>query len=182
MLLADPKLVSFFKHQVGLEDDVEWKKNACIGQSCKVAKLEGPNPFQYPSVFVDNFTLFEVERVARVLSWHAHKRLIKEGRMVDIFFELEESVERGSKELRVSQSVGYIGVLLLRTHWNVILVAFAVIVVVGDWTVEPLSLPFSSVLEGGGHVPRRVGDKAVFIAEGPNLFIVDIPSREAKVR
>lgn len=89
MLLADPILVCLLGDQVGLEDYVQGEEDTSVGQEGNIAELKGSDPLQNPGVFVDDFSLFEVEGVARVLRGHLHKGLVSESRVVDILLQFE---------------------------------------------------------------------------------------------
>ena len=138
--------------------------------------MESPDPFQNPGVFVDNLPLFEVEGLVGVLSGHFNEGLVGEGGMVDIFLEFEESVHGGAEKLGVSQPVSDVLVFLFWLDGDVVLVAFAVVVVAGDGPVESFLLPLDDVLEGDFLVPGGVGDEPVFVGEGPDLLFMDVPA------
>ena len=55
------------------------------------------------------------------------------------------------------------------------------IIVVGYRSVESFFLPFDDVFEGRTFVPDSVGDEAVFVREGPDLFFINISAGESKV-
>jgi hypothetical protein len=55
------------------------------------------------------------------------------------------------------------------------------VVVSGDWSVQTLLLPLDDVLEGNRFIPDGVGDKAILVGEGPNVFVVNISSRETQI-
>jgi hypothetical protein len=105
MFLTQPQLISLFHNEVGLEDHVQRHHDSEIGEQSDVAELEGSDPLQNPSIFVDDLTLLEVEVLVGVLAGHFDKRLVGEGRVIDVLLEFQQSVEGGSKELRVSKSI-----------------------------------------------------------------------------
>jgi hypothetical protein len=82
----------------------------------------------------------------------------------------------------VAQSISDILVFLLLLHRHIVLVAFSVVVVVGDRSMQSFLLPLDAVLEGDGSIPRSVSDEAVFVGKGENLLGVDVPPGEAQVR
>ena len=53
------------------------------------------------------------------------------------------------------------------------------IVVSSDRSVQTLLLPLNDVFEGSWFVPDSVCNKAVFVSEGPDMFVVYISSWEA---
>jgi hypothetical protein len=181
MLLTEPELVSLFDHQVGLEGHVKGNEDASVGQESNVAKLEGPDPLEDTSILVYDFALLEVEGVRGVLGRHFDEGLVSEGRMVDIFLELEEPVEGSAEELRVAKPVGHILVLFLLLDRHIILVSLAVVVVAGDGTMESFLFPLENVLEGKMSLPGSICDEAVFVFEGPDYLVVDVPAGETQV-
>lgn len=181
MLLADPIFVCLFCDQVGLENHVQGEEDSSVGQEGNIAELEGSDPLQDPGVLVDDLSLFEVEGVAGVLRGHLHKGLVSESRVVDILLQFEQSVDRSTEKLGMAQSVGHIGVLFLWLDGNVVFVAFAVVVVVGDGSVQSLLLPLHDVLEGQGCIPGSIRHEAILVRESPDLLVINVPAGEAQV-
>jgi len=181
VLLPNPQLVRLVDDEVGLEGHVEGEEDAEVGQQGDVAQLESPDPLQHPRVLVDDLALLEVEGLAGVLARHLDEGLVQEGRVVDILLQFKQPVQRSAEEFRVAQSVSHVLVLLLGFDGNVVLIALAVVVVAGDWTVESLLLPLQDVLEGRLLVPDGVGHEAVLVGEGPHVLAVNIAAREAQV-
>ena len=105
MLLANPQLISFINYQISFEGHVQRHYKSEISQKSNVSKLKSSDPFQNSSVFVDDFSLLEVKGLARVLTGHLHKRLVTEGRVIDIFLKFQQSIHGSSKEFRMSQSI-----------------------------------------------------------------------------
>ena len=81
----------------------------------------------------------------------------------------------------MSKSVRNIGIFFLRFHGYIVLVAFAVVVVMSDWSVESFLLPLDDVPEGRRSVPDSIGDEPVLVAESPDLLVVDVSSGETQV-
>jgi hypothetical protein len=181
MLLGEEDLISLVNDEVGLEGHVQRDEDTEIGKGSDVAQLEGADPFQNSSVFVDHLALLEVETVTGELSGHPHEGLIEIGRMIDILLQFEEAVDGSAEELGMAQTVRYVFVLLFGLDGNVVLVALAVVVVASDWAVQSLLLPFHDVFELGFFVPGSVGDEAILILEGPVDLFGHFPAREAEV-
>lgn len=144
--------------------------------------MESSDPFKNSSVFVDDFSLLEVKLITGVLSRHFDKRLVSKGGMVKIFFEFEQSFYRSSKELRMTQSVSYVSIFLLRFDGDVVLVAFAVVVMICDGSVEPFLFPFDDMLELALGVPGSISNESIFVLESPLRLVHDISARETEVR
>ena len=89
MLLTNVQLISLLHNQVGLEDHVQRKKNTTISQKSYVSNLKTPDPFKYSGIFVNDFTLLKIKLITGILSRHFDKRLVSEGRMIEILFEFE---------------------------------------------------------------------------------------------
>jgi len=53
------------------------------------------------------------------------------------------------------------------------------VVVSCDRSIQTLLLPLNYVFEWNSLIPDSVCDKAVLVGEGPNMFVVNISSREA---
>lgn len=102
--------------------------------------------------------------------------------MVEILFELQESLKRVAEKFRMTQSVRDIFVLLFRLDGHIVLVSFAVIVVSSDRPVESFFLPFDDMLELLLGVPGSVGDESILILEGPVSFVHDISARKTEIR
>lgn len=181
MLLREEQLIGLVKGEVSLEADVEWQEDSEVGKSSDISQLEGADPFQNSGVFVNNLSLLEVQAIAGELGGHLDEGLVEVGRMVDILLELEESVNWGSEELRMSQSIGDVLVLLLWLDGDIVLVSLAVVVVVGDWPVQSLLLPLHDVFELRLLVPRGIGDKPVLVLEGPLDFLGEISPWESEI-
>lgn len=181
MLLREEQLISLFKGKVGLEGDVERQEDSKVGESSDISQLECTDPLQNAGVFVNNLSLFEVQAVTRELGGHLNEGLVEVGRMVDILFELEESVNWSSEELGMSEAIGDVLVLLLWLDGDIVLVSLSVVVVVGDWPVQPLLLPLYDVFELRLLVPGGVGDKPVLVLEGPLGFFGQISPGESEV-
>ena len=181
MLLREEQLVSLVEGEICLEGDVEGQEDSEVGKSCDVSQLEGADPLQDAGVLVDHFSLLEVQAVAGELGRHLHERLIEVGRMVDVLLQLEEPVDWGSEELRVSQSIGDILVLLLWLDGDIVLVSLAVVVIMGDWPVQSFLLPLHDVFELRLLVPGRIGDKPILILEGPLGFFGQISPWESEI-
>ena len=180
-MLADVELVSFFNNEISFEGHVEGDENSEIGQSCQISNLEGSDPFQNPGVLVYNLSLLEIEGLIGILSRHFNEGLIGEGGMVYVFLQLEESVHGGTEKLGMAQPVSYVLVFLFGLDGDVVFVAFAVVVVAGDGSVESFFFPFDYVLEGDFLVPGGVGDEPVFVGEGPDLLFMNVPAGEAQI-
>ena len=101
--------------------------------------------------------------------------------MVDILLELEESIDWGSEELGVSKPIGNVLIFLLWLDGDIVLVSLSVVVVMGDWSVQPLLLPLHDVFELRLLVPGSVGDKPVLVLEGPLGFFGQISPGESEV-
>lgn len=54
------QFISSICDQVSLETQTEWHVQGDIGASSQTCQLHKSNPFQYSSVFVNDFTLFKV--------------------------------------------------------------------------------------------------------------------------
>lgn len=181
MLLREEQLVSLVEGEVGLEADVERQEDSEVCESSDVSQLEGADPLQNSGVFVNDLSLLEVQAVAGELGGHFDEGLVEVGGMVDILLELEEPVNWGSEELRMSQAIGDVLVLLLGLDGDIVLVSLAVVVVVGDWPVQSLLLPLHDVFELRLLVPRGIGDKPVLVLEGPLSFFGQISPWESEV-
>ena len=86
--------------------------------------------------------------------------------MVDIIFESEEPLNRSAQELGVAQPISHVLVSVFVLDFDIILVALAMVVVLGDRPVPPQVLPLSNVLEPEAVVEGGVRDEAVFVGEG----------------
>lgn len=122
--------------------------------------------------------MLEVKSLAGVLARHLDKRLVTEGRMIDIFLKFQQSIHGSSKEFRMSQSVRDILVFFLRFDRNIILVSLCMVVISGDWSIQTLLLPLDDVFKRNRLIPDCVGHEAILVGEGPNVFVVNISSRE----
>lgn len=167
MQLADIELISLVDYQVSLECHVQGYEDTEIGQGSNVTQLEGTDPLKHSSVLIDDFTLLEVERLTGVLSRHLDEGLIQIGGVVNVLFKLEETIDGGTEELRMSETISHILVLFLGLDSHIILVALAMVIVAGDGAVETLSLPLDDVFELRLLVPGGVGNEAVLVLEGP---------------
>lgn len=125
--------------------------------------------------------MLEIEGLVGILSGHFNEGLVGEGRMVDIFFQLEESVHGGAEELGMTQPVSNVLVFLFGLDGDVVFVAFAVVVVASDRSVESFLFPFDYVLEGNFLIPGGIGDEPVFVGEGPDLLSMNVPAGETQV-
>ena len=181
MLLANVQLVSFFDDQVSLEDHVQRKENTTIRQQSNIAKLKSSDPFENSSVFVYNFSLLEVELAAGTLRWHFNEGLISEYGMVKIFFESEKSLEGSSEKFRMAQSISNPLVFLFWFDGNIVFVAFSVIVVTSDGSVESFLFPLNDVLECVVGVEGSVGDESILVIESPDSLVHDISALETDV-
>lgn len=81
----------------------------------------------------------------------------------------------------MTQSISHILVLFLRLDGNIILVAFSMIVILGDRTMQSLLLPLYDVLEWYFRVPWCISNESIFVGKGPDLFIMNISSWEAYI-
>lgn len=138
--------------------------------------MDESDPFEDSGVFVEDFTLFEVELLAGLGAGLLDERLIQVSWVEDVVFELEESVNGAAEEFGMTQSVGDVLVLFFGFQLNVILVTFGV-EVFGDRSVKSFVLPLFNVLEIVFLVPWGVGDESVLIGEN-KLLIVDVLSFE----
>ncbi len=181
MQLPDVELVCLVDDQVGLEGHVERDEDAEVGKSSDVAKLEGPDPLQDSSVLIDHLALLEVQGLTGVLGRHFNEGLVEIGGVVDVLFKFEEAIDGGTEELRMTETVRDILVLLLGLDCHVVLVALAVVIVASNGAVEALSLPLDDVFELGLLVPGGVGDEAVLVLEGPTHFLGDFATGESEI-
>jgi len=99
--------------------------------------------------------------------------------VIDIFLKFKQSIHGSSKEFRMSQSICNILVFFLRFDRNIVLVSLCMVVVSCDRSVQTLLLPLNYVFERNWLIPDSVCNKAVLVSEGPNMFVVNISSREA---
>jgi hypothetical protein len=79
----------------------------------------------------------------------------------------------------MSQPVTDVFVFLFWFDGYIVFIAFAVVVVSGDWSVESFLFPFDDVFELLFRLPNCLSDKSVLICECPCYFVIDISPWEA---
>lgn len=181
MLLREEELISLVNNQIGLEGHVEGNEDSEVSKGSNIAQLEGTDPLQNSGVLVNDLALLKVEGGAWELGGHLHEWLVEICGVVDVLLQLEQAIDGGAKELRVSEPVCHVFVLLLGLDSDIVLIALTVVIVAGNGAVEALLLPLHDVFELGFFVPGSVSDEAVLVLEGPTDLLGHFPAGEAEI-
>lgn len=96
MVLLEQEFISSVSNQVCLESQTERNVQGDVSADWQAGQLNESDPFEDSGVFVENFTLFEVELLAGSGAGLLDEGLIQIGWVEDVVFEFEESVDRAA--------------------------------------------------------------------------------------
>lgn len=165
MVLPEHLFVGYVGNQVGFEGQVigdEQGDVASNGQSCQ---LDESDPFQHSGVFVDDLTLFEIERGTGFGTGHLDEGLVQIAWVEDIIFQFEKPVNGTPQEFRMSKSVSDVFIFLFMSPGHIVLVTFGVVEGPGDRSVHSFLFPLVHMFEGVFHVVRGVGNEPILITK-----------------
>ncbi len=93
MILSEDEIISSIGDQVGLEPQTERNVQGNVSTCSQAEQLDEPDPFEYPGVLIQHFTLFEVKLSVGLGVGSMDKWLIEIGGMEDIIFEFEQPID-----------------------------------------------------------------------------------------
>lgn len=120
--MGEEQLIDDICDQIGFKAHVVGDEDSSEGSNSHEGHLPELNPFHDFCVFVEDFSLFEIQGFMRLRTWGFNERLINVGWVENIVFEPEKPFKWGSNELWVTKSVSYVFELFFRFHLNVVLV------------------------------------------------------------
>lgn len=99
MVLSEDELIGSISNKVSLESQTERNIQSDKSSTCQSEQLNESDPFQNSGIFINDFSLFEIQRFMGLSIGCGNKGLVKIDWVEDIVFKFEQSVDWGAYNL-----------------------------------------------------------------------------------